>query len=363
MKINKEKNSSKYVVEYISNYSKIYQILLIVIAFFELVLTIRGFQIYTFQKIKHYVFIFSYIFLFLMSVITIIFITLVRSKKLPKNIYLYVLNAYAACIILWSVVISYYDMLSGDYPIVYLTIIIVLASIVVIDVKYYAVLVLSSFLILLFTVLFGSNDKGLSTGDFINIFVFVFMSLFVSYRQYKVSINEAKTNEYLNRLSRIDPLTKLYNELRYQEVVEEINGKIKKNQKVAYAVLICDLNGLKHTNDLYGHRFGCYLVEETGRRIPKIFENSTCFHIGGDEFQVIIQGKDLLNLDECLEQFRNALEYQEIELDGIKLTLSVAHGVGIYSPNLRFQDVYQEADDQMYLNKKMLKEKYNIASR
>lgn len=162
--------------------------------------------------------------------------------------------------------------------------------------------------------------------------------------------------------ARRDTLTGLGNETAYFEKVEEIEAKIKNNE-AKFAVVIMDVNNVKNTNDAYGHRFGCHLIVTGGKTLPKIFKNSAAFHIGGDEFVVIVEGDNVDKLDDCIKKFDEGLAYKVINYNGVDIILSLARGYRVYESGMKYKDVFQDADDAMYANKKMIKEKYNIKGR
>jgi diguanylate cyclase (GGDEF)-like protein len=130
-----------------------------------------------------------------------------------------------------------------------------------------------------------------------------------------------------------------------------------------YAVVVMDLNGLKHTDDTLGHRYGCQLIIEFGHQLPSIFEHSRLFHTGGDEFVAICANEDYENLPTLLNKFEERFAYQEIIFEEQTLVLSVAIGSAKHLSNTSYNEVFQRADENMYKNKEKIKEKYNIVSR
>ncbi len=172
-----------------------------------------------------------------------------------------------------------------------------------------------------------------------------------------------KANVNLHEQNLTDPLTGLGNDGKYKLVKASINEKIQKGF-TEYAVCSCDVNGLKITNDTYGHNFGGNLIQEAGKVFPKYFKHSELFHVGGDEFAVIALGEDFVNFDSILTRLRNVLEYQPYEYEGKPLKLSVAIGSSKYQKgDTKFEDTFQRADDDMYVRKQAIKKKHNIGGR
>ncbi|MBQ7173644.1 MAG: GGDEF domain-containing protein [Clostridia bacterium] len=168
-------------------------------------------------------------------------------------------------------------------------------------------------------------------------------------------------NNY-RKLSFTDQLTGLGNETAYYRFLQKLDTEIKE-KNLKFAVVVMDVNGLKATDDTYGHRYGCHLIVTAGHRLPSIFPGCQHFHIGGDEFVVVAEGDACEKLDGYMEAFRKQLTYSKVRYDGKDLILSVAAGVAFSSFGESYGEVFQRADDLMYDNKKRLKEIYRIAGR
>ena len=74
--------------------------------------------------------------------------------------------------------------------------------------------------------------------------------------------------------------------------------------------------------------------------------------MGGDEFAVLAQGEDYTNLDDLIGQM-NTHNEDAVENGGIIIAL----GVSRYEHDEKVAPVYERADQLMYENKKILKEK------
>lgn len=168
-------------------------------------------------------------------------------------------------------------------------------------------------------------------------------------------------NNY-RKLSFTDQLTGLGNETAYYRFLKKLDSE-SAGRGTPFAVVVMDVNGLKATDDTYGHRYGCHLIVTTGHRLPEIFPDCQQFHIGGDEFVIIAEGEACERLDGYMQEFRRQMTYTKIRFNGRELILSVAAGVAYSSFGESYGEVFQRADDLMYENKKRLKETYNIAGR
>jgi diguanylate cyclase (GGDEF)-like protein len=172
----------------------------------------------------------------------------------------------------------------------------------------------------------------------------------------------SKSKDKYKKLSYYDGLTGLLNERSYFEEIEKLN-ELTKEKKDDYIIMVMDLNGLKITNDKYGHRYGCHLIVLTGQILQTIFKESLLFHVGGDEFQAVIIGNDLIRFDELMEEFKEKLLYTKVMFEDKELILSLAYGYARSNHMSLYRELFEEADKMLYANKKIIKEKYNIPNR
>jgi len=86
----------------------------------------------------------------------------------------------------------------------------------------------------------------------------------------------------LEEISATDLLTGLGNRRAYYNRFAALEPQ--KN----VGVVFCDLNGLKHTNDTYGHSEGDKLIIRFAAMLQAIFDSKDIFRISGDEFVVLI---------------------------------------------------------------------------
>ncbi len=96
-------------------------------------------------------------------------------------------------------------------------------------------------------------------------------------------LREEKHKKELYNLSYRDMMTGLKNRHAYHEKIKEYNEENQRNVGVIFA----DINGLKKTNDTYGHQAGDDLIMEAARILKEVFTADETFRIGGDEFVVL----------------------------------------------------------------------------
>ncbi len=153
-----------------------------------------------------------------------------------------------------------------------------------------------------------------------------------------------------------DSLTGLRNTNSYKAWADDFEKEFA-NKNLDFGVMVLDINYLKETNDEYGHDVGNKLIVAAGQFVSGIFKRSPVFRIGGDEFLVILQNRDLEDLEDLLEKFDAECINESLQADGEKIPISIAKGFARFdsSRDLSFADVFNRADDAMYENKREIK--------
>lgn len=165
----------------------------------------------------------------------------------------------------------------------------------------------------------------------------------------------------MKNLAYVDSLTNVKNKHAYDDTVEYLNEMIK-NGTAEFAVIMCDLNYLKHINDNLGHTAGDEAIQKTAGILCKAFPLSTVFRIGGDEFAVIPTGLDYSRIDDKLDALNEMLESQRKMSDNYLERISIAFGCAFFdsAKDTSYQEVFVRADKIMYEEKKKIHEKDGI---
>ena len=149
-----------------------------------------------------------------------------------------------------------------------------------------------------------------------------------------------------------DPLTGVKSKHAYVEWEQRANGQIGA-PSCAFAVVVCDVNGLKHINDTLGHKAGDAYIIAASRLICTIFTHSPVFRIGGDEFVVALEGDDYARRDELVDMLNVEVEKNLAEGGAV-----VSAGIACYraGEDGSVQSVFERADSRMYERKVQLKQ-------
>ena len=161
---------------------------------------------------------------------------------------------------------------------------------------------------------------------------------------------------YINALAYRDSLTGIKNSTAYIEAIDELNKEINTGNP-SFGVIVADINNLKKTNDTYGHDIGNELIIHSARILTDIFKTSAVYRIGGDEFVVVLKGKDLERHRTLIEKMDVAFSADYITVNDEIVPVSVARGVSVFDSSIDqvYADVFAKADRAMYMNKEDMK--------
>ena len=147
-------------------------------------------------------------------------------------------------------------------------------------------------------------------------------------------------------------MTGVKNKNAFSEMEQNINAQLADGDQENFAVIVCDVNGLKYVNDTFGHKAGDEYIKSASKMICDNFKHSPVYRIGGDEFVVIAKDQDYNNRVELVEQF-NELSKKHIATNEVV----VSAGLAEYDPQKDkvMHDVFERADALMYKKKMELK--------
>ena len=150
-----------------------------------------------------------------------------------------------------------------------------------------------------------------------------------------------------------DPLTGVKSKVAYAETEAAYNTSIRDGTRDAFAVVVCDVNGLKQINDTMGHKAGDELIRAACRIICEAFKHSPVFRIGGDEFVAVLSGQDFDRREEIMSEFNKLVEKNKKNMEVV-----IAAGMSDFEPgkDKGYHDVFERADAMMYIRKRELKE-------
>ncbi|MBS7456144.1 GGDEF domain-containing protein [Coralloluteibacterium stylophorae] len=125
--------------------------------------------------------------------------------------------------------------------------------------------------------------------------------------------------EQAETASRTDPLTGLANRRGWDAAIEGGQRKLVREEASA-AVVVADVDGLKHVNDNVGHEAGDALLVQVAQVLARLVRPSdTVARLGGDEFALLLDGVHRSQRNEVLSRLREALHAA-----GLQVSLGIA---------------------------------------
>lgn len=119
-----------------------------------------------------------------------------------------------------------------------------------------------------------------------------------------------KSEEVLQKMATIDPLTSLLNRRRFSEFLEHEIERTKR-YKTELSIIMFDIDHFKKINDTYGHKEGDNVLKLLGIRMKDIIRESDIIaRWGGEEFMVLAVNTDMQNAQIIAEKFRTDIESQ-----------------------------------------------------
>lgn len=155
-------------------------------------------------------------------------------------------------------------------------------------------------------------------------------------------------------MARLDELTGVRNKNAFMEYISSIDEKLEGGMdQEPFAIVMCDVNDLKLINDTRGHSFGDEAIQRASRMVCGVFAHSPVFRVGGDEFAVVLKDRDY----EERENLFSRLKEESLANKRSRSGPVVACGKAEYDPekDKKVNDVYERADEQMYIVKKEMK--------
>lgn len=164
----------------------------------------------------------------------------------------------------------------------------------------------------------------------------------IVFRDYTEKREKQKEVEYL---SFHDHLTGLYNR-RY---LEDAINRLDTARNMPFSIIMADVNGLKLTNDAYGHHMGDKLLQTVARILSSACRSDDIIaRTGGDEFTVLLPQTNSKQTEAIRRRIQGLI--QETKLDSILVSLAIGHATK-NDADQDIQGVMKQADNLMYKNK------------
>jgi diguanylate cyclase (GGDEF)-like protein/PAS domain S-box-containing protein len=140
-----------------------------------------------------------------------------------------------------------------------------------------------------------------------------------------------QTESRMAHMAYHDGLTDLPNRAAFLQALAQMIEACEGTDE-EFAVLSVDLDGLKEINDVFGHATGDKLLIEVSRRFQNSSRGGVVARLSGDEFGLIIDGKQPAAGKALAEQLAEALA-NEFPIDGKSVRIGVTTGISVFPHN------------------------------
>ena len=148
------------------------------------------------------------------------------------------------------------------------------------------------------------------------------------------------------KLSTLDALTKVLNRHGIEQFVESLRAS-----KLPTSVILLDLDHFKRVNDQRGHHIGDRVLQTVGEILRAHSRNTDGLgRWGGEEFVLVCPGANLSKAADLAEKLRRKI----LDTDFVPeapLSVTASFGVATTQAEQSFEEVFQQADQALYLAK------------
>lgn len=162
-----------------------------------------------------------------------------------------------------------------------------------------------------------------------------------------------RKEEEIQYISCHDILTGLHN----RRCFEENRARVDIPENLPLSVIFADINGLKMTNDIFGHSAGDKLIKKSADILKQSCRgNDVIARIGGDEFIILLPRTNRDNALKVLERIKTGFINARVE--AIKCSISLGCDTKT-SPGESLEEIMSNAENEMYKDKTINRKNVN----
>lgn len=200
-----------------------------------------------------------------------------------------------------------------------------------------------------FLVFYSNNVENITTDMLLNItgYILIFF-IFVNIEAYSTNYYRRKQfidSRELLKLSITDPLTGIYNRIRFNQELEHWVNYCSRYE-TPLSLVIFDVDDFKKVNDNYGHLIGDSVLQTITSTIRKAIRSTDIFaRWGGEEFVILLPNTDIHQAMEMTERLRTFIEknkYRSVE------NVTCSFGLVSLQKNENAELLLQRADKHLY---------------
>lgn len=167
------------------------------------------------------------------------------------------------------------------------------------------------------------------------------------YARLRAAERLASMHRDLVKLASLDSLTGIFNRRAFFERAEEARTQLPAIG--TFSAIMLDIDHFKRINDVHGHGMGDRAIREVASVISGA--SPIVGRLGGEEFAVLLPGRNLNAAREAAERLRGEMEALRFDADGKTVTLTCSFGVSERRGSETVDDMLRRADMALYAAK------------
>lgn len=163
---------------------------------------------------------------------------------------------------------------------------------------------------------------------------------------YTVIFHDISDKKRIELLSITDPLTKLFNRHKFNEVFENMVLRRHWDEHRTFGLIIADVDHFKRVNDTFGHQSGDRVLTDVAHVFSQTIRTGDILaRWGGEEFVCLLPDVDREKALYVAEKLRLAVEQLYFTDVG---TITSSFGVTIFTPGDTQESMMHRADSSLY---------------
>jgi len=147
-------------------------------------------------------------------------------------------------------------------------------------------------------------------------------------RTLSVALSNALSHERIHRIASLDGLTGVLNR---RSGLSRLHQEFKRaeHRERPLGVVMADIDHFKKVNDDHGHLAGDAVIKEVTAAVNSVLRSDDfLIRYGGEEFLVVLPGAGATDIELIAERIRAAAERKVVEVDGVKVSVTLSVGYG-----------------------------------
>lgn len=159
------------------------------------------------------------------------------------------------------------------------------------------------------------------------------------------AINRIKTEDKIKHITFHDSLTGLYNRAFFEEELKRLDV----SRQLPFTIIMGDVNGLKLTNDTFGHHKGDMLLKKVADSLKASCRvEDVIARWGGDEFIIFLYKTDHKEAEKIVKRIKEGF----LKDKSGPVPISVSLGIATKNDSsIETNEILRKAEERMYRNK------------